>query len=288
MDQAFPSDLTHGQWKLIEPLLPKARTGGRPRSTNLRAVINAVFYVNRTGCQWRYLPRHFPPWQTVYDYYSKWLKNGVWLHIYFVLYFKVRIKEGRSAFPSLAIVDSQSARAHFGESRARDHFKKVIGRKRSILVDTLGFLLCCFVHKANDQDFKGLMTLLHRLPTPISNGLQKIIGDQAYRFTTLKEEAQTRGIVLETIDRKKLGTNMKPKRWIVERSIAWFNHYRRLTRDYEKLCAQSEIMIFISQIQLLLKRWNPNLLLKYCTFALGTFQTPSRGSGKISQEITPR
>lgn len=254
MDQAFPSDLTHEQWKLIEQLLPRSRPGGRPRTTNLRRVVNAIFYLNRTGCQWRYLPTEFPPWQTVYDYFSKWLKRGLWHDIQLILSAYVRHKEGRTQLPSLAIVDSQSVRAHFGEARAKDYFKKVTGRKRSILVDSLGFLICCFVHKANDQDFRGLMTLLHRLPPAHAKSLQKILGDQAYRFATLKEEAGSHGIEIETLDRKKLGTNMKPKRWIVERSIAWFNHYRRLSRDYEKSCAQSEAMIFISQIQLLLRR----------------------------------
>jgi putative transposase len=134
-------------------------------------------------------------------------------------------------------------------------YKKVTGRKRSILVDALGFLICCFVHKGNDQDFRGLMALLHRLPAKSNESLQKILGDQAYRFSTLKEEAASRGIEVETLDVKKLGTNLKPKRWIVERTIAWFNHFRRLSRDYEKNCASSEAILFISQTQILLRRY---------------------------------
>lgn len=254
MDQAFPSDLTHEQWKFIEALLPKARDGGRPRTTNLRAVVNAVLFLNRTGCQWRYLPKQFPPWQTVYDYYSKWIKSGVWFDIYFALYFRTRLKENRSIFPTLAVVDSQSVRAHFGEARAKDCYKKVIGRKRSILVDSLGLLLCVCVHKANDQDFAGMMKLFEKLPEPFNRSLERILADKGYRFSTLREEALSRGIELETIDRKIHGTNLKPKRWIVERTFAWFNHYRRLSRDFEKSCGSSETMLFVSQIQLLLRR----------------------------------
>ena len=255
MDRAYPSNLTHKQWNLIRRLLPKARLGGRPRTTDLKLVVNAIFYVNRTGCQWRYLPSEFPPWQTVYDYFSKWLKQGIWHKVHRLLVHRVRLQEGRSKHPSLAIVDAQSVRAHFGRERAKDVFKKVIGRKRSILVDTLGFLLGCHVHKANDQDCHGCLKLFDKLSPQASRSLEKIIADMGYRGPLLREEAlYTHGIEFETIDRKKLGTNMKPKRWIVERTIAWFNHYRRLSRDYEKICAQSEAMIFISQIQMLLKR----------------------------------
>jgi len=254
MDQAFPSDLTDRQWQLIEPILPKARSGGRPRSTSLRQVVNAIFYLNRTGCQWRYLPPCFPPWQTVYDYYRKWILNGIWIEIHFTIYFLVRRKLGRSVFPSLAIVDAQSIRAASGENRAADHFKKVIGRKRSILVDSLGFMIGCYVHKANDQDCTGLEILLERLFGFFKEHLQKIIGDMGYRYPYLKYRCQQSNIQIETIDRKVHGTNMKHKRWVVERSFAWFNHYRRNSRDYEKACISSEASLYISQIQLLLRR----------------------------------
>lgn len=276
MDQAFPSDLSHEQWKLIEPLLPKARAGGRPRKTCLRSVVNAVFFLNRTGCQWRYLPNGFPPWQTVYDYYSKWVKSGLWIEIHFTLYFLVRLKEGRKVYPTLAIVDAQSIRAARGESRAADHFKKVIGRKRTILVDTLGFLLTCYVHKANDQDWTGFEFAFERLPEPFKVSLEKIIGDLGYRYNQLKHQVGKHGIQIEAIDRKKFGTNMKPKRWIVERTFAWFNHYRRLSRDYEKTTFSSEATLFVSQIQLLLRRYFHKLF-RYLS-SMETFQTTSCGN----------
>jgi transposase len=254
MSQAFASDLTQEQWDLIQPLLPKARPGGRPRTTNLRSVVNAVLYLNRTGCQWRYLPKCFPPYQTVYDYFKKWKDLGTWLQIYFTLYFRVRVKEHRNVYPSLAIVDSQSAKVHFGESRARDGFKKVIGRKRSILVDSLGFLICCHVHKGNDQDWTGLELLMEKLPKPFKISLQKIIGDMGYRLESLKDLCGKDGIEMEPIDQKKYGTNMKPKRWIVERTFAWLNHFRRHSRDYEKKTSSSEMALYITHMQLLLKR----------------------------------
>lgn len=282
MDQAFPSDLTHKQWKLIEPLLPKARPGGRPRTTNLRIIVNAVLYLNRTGCQWRYLPPQFPPWQTVYDYYSKWLKQGVWLQIYFSLYFHVRVKEERNVYPSLAIVDAQSVRAHFGEGRARDHFKKVTGRKRTILVDTLGFLLCCHVHKANDQDWNGFEVLFEKLPGPFKNSLQKIIGDGGYRYC-VREKIESCGIELEVLNYKKTGVSLKPKRWIVERSFAWLNHYRRHSRDYEKSCASSEAALYISQIQLLLRRLTPKLIWRLFRHPPAT---PQRGERLYTNSLT--
>lgn len=254
MDQAFPSNLNERQWQFIQPLLPKARRGGRRRSTCLRQVVNAVLYLNRTGCQWRYLPSGFPPWQTVYDYYRQWILSGVWLEIYFAIYFMVRHQLGRRIFPSLAIVDSQSIRAAAGEQRARDHYKKVTGRKRTILVDTLGFMIGCYVHKANDQDCTGLEALLERLFKFFKENLEKIIADMGYRGPTLKYRCAQVNIELETIDRKIHGTNMKHKRWVVERSFAWFNNYRRNSRDYEKTCRASETSLYISQLQILLHR----------------------------------
>jgi len=264
MDQAFDTDLTDKQWKLINQYLPKARLGGRPRSTHLRLVVNAILYLNRTGCQWRYLPRDFPPWQTVYDYFSKWRNSGVWYKILRLLARKVRVQEGRTAMPHLAIIDSQSVRAHYGENRAKDYYKMITGRKRTILVDALGFLIICCVHKSTDQDINGGMKIFSRLPKEYSRSIEKIIADMGYRGPLLKEEAlYSHGIEFKTINRKTDGTNMKPKRWIVERSIAWFNHYRRLSRDYEKCCVQSEAMIIVSQIQLLLKRWEKNLFTSF-------------------------
>lgn len=259
----YASDLSDQQWNLIKLWVPEARAGGRPRSTNVREVINAIFYVCRAGCAWRYLPGGFPPWQTVYDYYSKWMKSGFWNKLQQIIYSLVRHKEGRTPRPSLAIVDSQSVRSTHGEERARDCFKKVIGRKRSVLVDSLGFMISVFVHKGNDQDFRGLMALFHRLPKEISNSLTKILADGAYRFSTLKEEANSRGIDLEVLNSRKLETNLGKQRWKVERSISWFNHYRRLSKDYERTCQSSEAMIYICQIQLLLRRYIRHILFRH-------------------------
>lgn len=150
----YPSDLSEAQWESIKELVPEARRGGRPRSTNVREVTNAILYLVNTGCGWRYLPREFPPWQTVYQYYRDWILTGIWRLIHDSLVKLTRKAAGRSEQPSYVIIDSQSAKANSGEELGYDGFKRVRGRKRQILVDTMGLTHCVHVHAADLSDTK--------------------------------------------------------------------------------------------------------------------------------------
>lgn len=250
----YPSDLSSREWQLIRSLLP--HTGlGRPRGINLRGILNAVFYLHHTGCPWRYLPKGYPKWQTVYYYFSRWSRSGCWENICHELHVQLRTRSSRSPFPHLGIIDAQSIRAARGEERAYDGFKKVIGRKRNILVDALGIIIGCQVHAANKQENITGKKVLDQLPEAFEKNLEKIIADRGYR-QALGEYAfhYHHGIKVETIDRKVTGTNMKPMRWIVERTFAWLNHYRRMSRDYEQKIRHSESMLYISMLPILLHR----------------------------------
>lgn len=250
----YPSDLTDQQWDLIREKIPAARPGGRIRTTNIRRVVEAILYVTRTGLAWRYLPSEFPPWQTVYFYFSKWSEMGLWTEINLVFTKEVRTKLSKEPIPSLAIVDSQSTKAQYGERRGYDGAKKVRGRKRSIIVDALGLIWSCEVHEANITDPKGGLAALEKFPEKDRDRLTKIIGDSAYRWPFDFYAEKTFGLEVQLIERKKTGTNMKPKRWIVERTFAWFNRFRRLSRDYERLTRNSEAMIYLAMITILLRR----------------------------------
>jgi putative transposase len=250
----YPSDLSDQQWESIKGFVPPARSGGRRRTTNVRRVIDAIFYVLRSGCPWRYLPKSYPPWKTVHDYFSKWSARGIWQNLNLLLSSEIRKRAGRKEIPSLAIVDSQSIRSHYGESRGYDAAKKIRGRKRSIFVDTIGLILSCEVHAANITDPKGGLAALDKMSVPIRSNLNKIIGDIVYKFPLDYFAEKEYGIKVENLDRKILGTNMKPTRWVVERTFAWFNHFRRLSRDYERLARNSEAMIYLAMICIMTQR----------------------------------
>lgn len=270
MDQArrlYPSDLTDQQWEFISELIPPARSGGRPRTTNVRHVVNAVLYLTRTGCAWRYLPKEFPPHKTVYDYFTRWMTEGVWRKIHLALAVQVRVENGRNPSPSTVIIDAQSVKAQYGEERGWDGFKKVRGRKREILVDTMGILWGIKVHGANHgENRRGFEALenaqLHQPP-------ERILGDHAYGLPPFAHQIYEKwGIWPETKKaikivvkdkyykkiRKLDQSNLKPKRWIVERTFAWFNNHRRLSRDYERTTCRSEVLLYISQTAILLNR----------------------------------
>jgi putative transposase len=256
--RAFPSDLGELEWGFIKDFIPSARSGGRPRSTDPRAVVNAILFLNRTGCAWRYLPGGFPPWQTVYDYFSRWSAAGVWAQIVRTLTRVVRQRAARSAWPKLGIVDSQSVRAHYGEHKGWDGYKKVRGRKRHILVDSLGLLWSCHARAANEMDHKAAQEMFKHLPEKLEEGLQVLLGDGSYRHLKGDFEQQ-HSLRVETVHARRIGnskhlTNIKPKRWIVERTFAWFNLSRRLSRDYERKTSHSESMVYTAMIPILLKR----------------------------------
>ena len=161
LDRGYETDLTDAAWQLLEPLLPAARHGGRPRTTDLRAVVNAIFYLLRTGCQWRLLPHQFPPWGTVYHYFRCWEDSGIWVQLHRAIYEQVRIAAGRAASPSVVIMDGQSVKTtERGGTRGFDGYKRVKGRKRHILVDTLGLIVANRVEPANLSDRLAAARLL--------------------------------------------------------------------------------------------------------------------------------
>lgn len=264
--QAYQSDLKDQEWKILTPLLPQPSgvgTKGRPQEWPLREIVNSIFYVLRSGCQWRLLPHDLPPWQTVYYHYNKWRKNGLWEEINQTLREAVRRQEGRETSPSAAIVDAQSVKTTLvkGE-RGFDAGKKVNGRKRHIIVDTLGLLLMVIVTAASVQDRPGAKQLLthlyRRLALP---RLRLIWADGGYGgkpFATWVYE--TFGWVWEVVKRSddRTGFQVLPHRWIVERTFGWLCNYRRLSKDYEELPTSSETFIYIAMTRIMLNRLTTN------------------------------
>lgn len=270
--RSYPSDLSEEQWDAIKDLIPSARTGGRPRTTDPRVVINAILYLINSGCAWRYLPHEFPPWKTVYHYYRAWIYQGVWRVLHQALRSLVRVKSGKSGWPSYLILDSQSVRAPSGEHRGHDGFKRVRGRKRQILVDTLGLVHGVHVHAANLSDTKEGGQVLAKLSSEVVRSIRVLHADMGYRgvfegecYAQLgkwplinRRENTGQGKRKGALEKKNWRRNRpqikEPKRWIVERTLGWFGHYRRLSRDYEKKVISSETMIYLAMTQLML-RW---------------------------------
>lgn len=258
--QFFPSDLTDREWEYIKPLIPAAKPGGRNRSTEMRLVLNAIFYVTRTGCQWRYLPREYPPWQTVYGYFRTWRLDGVLERIHDRLRDLVREQEGRERQPTAAILDSQSVKTtdRGGPERGYDAGKQVNGRKRHLLVDTLGLLLLVVVHSAGTQDRDGARAVLAPLKHRFSK-LRKIWADSIYNggiAEWLRDLRHRNRIELEIVKRLEgvKGFVVLARRWVVERTFAWLSFNRRLSKDYEYLPATSEAFIRVAMIRLMLAR----------------------------------
>lgn len=271
--QVFPSDLSDEQWKYIKRFVPKEKSGGRPRKTQLRLVINAIFYANRTGCAWRYLPKEFPPWQTVYRYYRFFQSKNLWQTISIKTTQLARLKDHKNKMPKLVIIDAQSVRAHYGEERGYDGFKKVQGRKREILVDASGLILGCCVHRANQMENRGAVPIVEKFRSDLLKKPEVVLGDSGYDKPPFKTIVHMKWKIWPTISKAKIEvkaservedkgskrktvkfSNLKPKRWIVERSFAWMNNFRRLARDYERLAYLSEAQIYICGLQLALHR----------------------------------
>jgi putative transposase len=256
--KTYPTDLTDAQWKLIEPLLPEARPGGRPRSVDLREVLDGIFYVVKGGVPWRMLPHDLPPWGTVHFYYRKWRLDGTWGRILDVLRTRLRHADGRQKGPSAAVGDSQGVHtAEGGGERGYDMGKRVAGRKRPIGVDTMGLLLAVVVHSASVQDRDGVKLVTAGLKAR-SPRLRLIWADGASE-AAVGWAKQFGRFVLELV-RKPAGQKgfvLLPRRWVGERTFAWLVRCRRLARDYERLTESSEAMVHGAMIRLMLRRLKP-------------------------------
>lgn len=251
----YPSNLSEGAWRCLKPLLPVS-TVGRPRQVSLRQVVNAILYVLKTGCQWRQLPREFPAWTAVYYYFYRWTQDGTWERLNHTLRSRLRQKGGRHKHPTGACLDSQSVKGTAVPGvRGYDAGKHVNGRKRHILVDTLGLLLTVVVTVASVQDRDGARVLLSRLPGG-GKKLRKIWVDGGYAGQLVewvaKRFAFCLAVVLRPKERK--GFVLLPRRWVVERTFGWLNHSRRLSKSYERLTRTDESWVYIAMTRLMLER----------------------------------
>ena len=253
----YASDLSDREWKLIEYCLPKPSKRGRPHEHRLRELVNAIFYIVKTGCQWRNLPNHFAPWPTVYHYFRLWKHNGLWADIHHHLREQVRLVEGRKRHASAGIIDSQTIKSsEVSDQRGYNAGKKINGRKRHVLVDTIGLILCVMVLPANIQDRDGARQLLAAfLAQATPRRVKHIWADGGYAGALIDYVKKLCRCTVEIVKRSDQHTfKVLPRRWVVERTFGWFGRYRRLSRDYERQAHTGEIMVYLAMIRLMLTR----------------------------------
>jgi len=258
MGKLYDTDPGDAAWALVEPHLPAAKPGGRPRSTSLRAVVNAILHLLRTGCQWRLLPRGFPPRSTVFHCYAAWRRQGVWTRLQWALHKLVRAAAGRRACPAVATMDGRSVRTtERGGVRGFDARKRIEGRKRHVLVDTLGLPFASRVEAASISDrvagFRLVGGLRHAFPR-----LRTLIADAGHESRGLARSLQEHdGYTLRIVERRQRAFRIAGLTWIVERSIAWTDRNRRLAKGCECRVQSSEAMIDLAAIRLMLNRLAP-------------------------------